>query len=159
MPVDGRPGFGARNDVVSADATVRAGAWRQTKVARQCNNPTHDIMRPNTAVLVGFILALPFAIANVIVATRMEPLYSFLDSLGFISSSPFPAVMILIAIGLAGSFVAAWPMLRKDADGRRKFYLLNAVVAVVLFVGFFVIGIELGEEVYRCDVLGIPNCD
>ncbi len=114
--------------------------------------------RPNTAALIGFLLAIPFVVTNAIVGTRFEPIYSMLGSTGALAR-PFPVVYILIALGLTGAYVAAIPMLRKGIDGERHFYLLNIVVSVALLIGFLVIGTMLGSEDYRCNVLDIPNCD
>ena len=96
---------------------------------------------------------------NVIVAVRPEPVYSYLGSVGVISASPLPLVPILILLGLIGSFVAAWPMLQKPEGGRRRIQPLNAVLSLGLLCGFAFIAFVLGEEIYRCDILRIPNCD
>jgi hypothetical protein len=50
-------------------------------------------------------------------------------------------------------------MLLRGADGRRKFYVVNGVVSALLFVVFATLAIALGSEIYRCDLLQIPNCD
>ena len=55
--------------------------------------------------------------------------------------------------------LGAWPMLRRDINGDRHFYALNlAVVAVALMLITLTWG-ALAEEIYRCDIQGIPNCD
>ncbi|HSV86106.1 MAG TPA: hypothetical protein VLH85_05995 [Levilinea sp.] len=69
--------------------------------------------------------------------------------LGLLFILPFPA----------GAFVAARPLFQKGTGGKRKFYLVNGVTAVLLLIVFTLLVIELGTEFYRCDVLLIPNCD
>ena len=96
----------------------------------------------NRAALIGSLLALPFLVTYFLVDHRLEPIYSFLGSIGVVSLNPLP-IGTLILLGLTGAYVAARPMLGKDADGKRTFYLLNTVLAAILLVFFVwvVIGI------------------
>lgn len=112
---------------------------------------------PNKAALIGFLFALPFVITNFIVALRIEPFYLFLGSFSVIRNSPiFPLLLLLLFP--VGAFVAMRPSLKK-VDGKRKFYLTNSIVAIVLIVVFILLFTALEEELYRCNVLQIPNCD
>src|SRR5262245_33153510 len=63
------------------------------------------------------------------------------------------------AAGRVGAFFAARPMFQRSVDGKRHFYIVNAAIAALLSVAFVVLVLALGDEVYRCDVLGRPNCD
>jgi hypothetical protein len=113
---------------------------------------------PTFAAITGVLFALPFFILNAIVAMRIEPIYSFLGMYPAIRNTPlFPLVMLLLFP--VGAFVAAFPMMQKSANGKRKFYLVNAVIALILLVVFLVIFSALGQEFYECDMLKIPNCD
>jgi hypothetical protein len=38
-------------------------------------------------------------------------------------------------------------------------WIVNGTISVVLLVVFVVISTALGGDLYRCEVLGIPNCD
>ena len=111
---------------------------------------TRRITDPRVAALVGLGLALPFVVLNAIVVTRLEPVYSMI-----------PAVLLytsVLLIGL-GAVVTAWPTLWRGPDGRRRIYVVNALLAVVLSAVFVLLVVGLGEEIYRCDILDIPNCD
>jgi hypothetical protein len=65
-------------------------------------------------------------------------------------------VVLLIPVG---AFLAAHPLLQNGADGTRRFYAVNAILATILCMVFVVLSVGLGSETYRCDILGIPNCD
>lgn len=54
---------------------------------------------------------------------------------------------------------AAWPMFRRGADGRRHVFAVNLAVMAVVAVLVAATWGALVEEVVRCDVMGIPNCD
>ena len=41
----------------------------------------------------------------------------------------------------------------------RRVYWLNTIVSALMLVLFTALSVALGTEIYRCDVLGIPNCD
>ena len=114
---------------------------------------------PKAAALLGSVGTLPLIAANAIVGNRIEPFFSF------IRPGPHTSIMeyVLLGFGFAclpiGAFIAARPLCDRDADGRRRLYLLNGLTAVFMLAVFVVLVAGLGAEVYRCDVLKIPNCD
>ena len=127
---------------------------------------SHHIMKniatnPGWAALVGFLFVVPFLTLNTIVGAQIEPFYSLLRPAG---SHPgllefLLLFILLLLLPLVGAFIAARPMFGKKPEGEKRFYLLNFIVAVVLLTGSIGLSIGLGREVYRCDVLKIPNCD
>lgn len=116
---------------------------------------------PKFAAFVGFLFVLPFLIMNAIVGSKIEPFYSFLRPEGFQTGiGEYVLLFILLfLLPLIGAFVAIRPMLQKGADGKRKLFLLNIIIAAILLIGSITLSIGLGTEIYRCDVLHIPNCD
>jgi hypothetical protein len=114
---------------------------------------------PRSAAFVGFIFALPFVFLNAVVANRIEPLFSFIRP--GVHTSPLEYVLLCVVLMLfpLGAYVAIRPMTRKSVDGKRHFFILNGVVAAFLLVVFVLITVGLGLDVYRCDILGIPNAD
>ncbi len=114
---------------------------------------------PKSAAVVGFLFALPFLILNTIVGSRIEPFYSLMRP----DTHTGPLEYVLLAVVLllipVGGFIVARPMLQKGANGERKFYLLNVILAAILITGGVVLFVGLGSDIYRCDVLHIPNCD
>ena len=117
------------------------------------------VSNPKSAALVGFLFALPFLVANTIVGSRIEPFYSLIrpDT----HTSPFEYVLLAVVLLLlpVGAFIAVRPMFPKRVGGKREFYLVNITLAAILVSGFLALSIGLGSDIYRCDVLLIPNCD
>ncbi|HXF62671.1 MAG TPA: hypothetical protein VNK95_13700 [Caldilineaceae bacterium] len=114
---------------------------------------------PKAAALLGFLLMLPFVALNAIVGNRIEPFFSFIRPAGH--TSPLELVLLFAVILLipVGALIAGLPMLQRGADGRRPFYLVNGILAALLVAVFVLLALTLGEEIYRCDILQIPNCD
>lgn len=103
---------------------------------------------------IGFMFAVPFIFANVLVATQAEFFLSFIRPLGETTSFEQHLVLALIALVGVGGVVALLPIL-KD----RRIYAVNAIVGVV-FVAFALhAGYGIGYDFYKCDILQIPNCD
>lgn len=64
----------------------------------------------------------------------------------------FGSILVLpVALGLA-----LWPMLRK---GTRGVYWLNIAIALLILILMWHTWGGLAEDIYRCDILKIPNCD
>jgi len=114
---------------------------------------------PKPAALVGFLLALPFLLLNTIVGSRIEPFFSIIRP--GIHTGPFEYFVLAVVLLLLplGAFIAARPIFQKGADGKRKFYFANLIIATILITGFVALSVGLGSDIYRCDVLQIPNCD
>lgn len=125
------------------------------------NNMKNIATAPKSAAIVGFLFVLPFLILNTIVGAQIEPFYSLMRPEGY-HTGPSEYVLLftlLLVLPLIGAFIAVRPMFRKGEDGKRKFYVLNIVIAAILLIGSITLPIGLGTEIYRCNVLQIPNCD
>jgi hypothetical protein len=109
--------------------------------------------------LIGMLFILPFVLLDLIVSRRIEPFFSILRP--GIHTSPQEMGLLLTVLLLlpVGAAVAVRPMLQKGKDGKRKFLLVNAIAAGFLLLVFVLLVIGLGSEIYRCDILLIPNCD
>jgi hypothetical protein len=117
------------------------------------------IMRPALAAVTGVLCLLPFLAVNAVVGNRIEPFFSLIRPGEHTSPREYVLLFGLLALILVGALVAAGPMLRRGDDGRRRFYPLNAALAVGLGLVFVAVSYGLGSDIYRCDVLGLPNCD
>jgi len=51
------------------------------------------------------------------------------------------------------------PMLRKGPNRKRRVYAVNLLVCAVIAIPAATTLYGIGEEVYRCEIRGIPNCD
>lgn len=124
----------------------------------------HVSMTPRLGAAWGLALAVPIGLLLLVVALQIEPLGALLRSIltddGVQPNALGRVYMLggLLLLPLALG-VAAWPMIRRGADGRRHVHAANlAVVAVVAVLVVLTWG-AFAEEVVRCDVLVIPNCD
>jgi hypothetical protein len=50
-------------------------------------------------------------------------------------------------------------MFQKGSNEKRRIYVVNLILGAALLLIFVLIAGGLLEEIYRCDVLRIPNCD
>jgi hypothetical protein len=114
--------------------------------------------KPTLAATIGFLFAAPFVIMNFIIALRIEPFFSFIGSFPAIRNATLTPLLLLLLFPI-GAYIAALPMLRQDASGKRKMIIANSIVIAILLVVFAVLFTALGEEFYRCDILNIPKCD
>lgn len=107
---------------------------------------------PPIAALAGSALLVPLFVLNFTVANRVEPFFSA------IRPSPLEPVLLGVSLLLlpVGALVALRPVWR--TAGRPR-HVANWLIAVVLLGLFAAISVGIGEEVYRCEVLQIPNCD
>lgn len=106
------------------------------------------------SLLIGIALALPFFLANVLVAMKAKLFLLFLRPSGQTTGYEQILVLILIALVGVGGFVALLPILRD-----RRLYIVNALVGVVFIIFALFAGYGLGMDFYHCDILNIPNCD
>jgi len=114
---------------------------------------------PGLSAATGAMLMLPFLAANAIVGHRIEPFFSLIRPGPQTSAREYVLLAVVLLCLPAGAFVALRPMLGRGPDGRRRIYFVNGLLAAFLIVVFLTISIALGSEIYRCDVLQIPNCD
>ncbi len=111
------------------------------------------------AAIAGIAFALPFLVLNAIVAERIEPFFSVVRPGDHTGPFEYPLLLIVLSLLPVGAAVALSPVWRGGGDGPRAYSPANILVAAVLITGFLVLAIALGTEIYRCDVLQIPNCD
>ena len=116
-------------------------------------------MNPRLAGILGSLFLLPFLTANAIVGGRIEPFFSLIRPGTHTSPREYVLLAVVLLLIPVGAFLAARPMFRRGDDGSRRFYALNAILATLLCAIFVFVVVGLGSDIYRCDVLGIPNCD
>jgi hypothetical protein len=76
-------------------------------------------------------------------------------------TSTFEYILLCVVIGFiaVGAFIASRPIFDRHAPATPLVLLLNGGVSALLLLAFVTVSIALGSEIYRCDVLAIPNCD
>jgi hypothetical protein len=118
---------------------------------------------PRSAALVGIPFALPFVSLNAIAASRLEPFYTAFTAVGLDNVSGFGAGLVIFASVFLllplGAFIALRPLLQGRTRGAFGWAIAEIAVAAVLMALFLLVSVGLGEEIYRCEILQIPNCD
>ncbi len=121
------------------------------------------LSKPASAALNGLLLALPFMLLNAIASNRIEPFYSLfqIGAPGGLVANPIGTLALIGSLLLlpVGAFVAVWPMLHQPAGDVRRIPAINVALALIMIVLFVLIVGAFASEFYRCDILGIPNCD
>lgn len=116
-------------------------------------------MNARAAALKGGLFILPFIAANAIVGNRIEPFFSVIRPGPHTSAFEYVLLFGVIGCMPIGAFIAARPLFERDGVWRRRVHVLNGIVAALMLIAFLSISFALGNEIYRCDVLKIPNCD
>jgi succinate dehydrogenase hydrophobic anchor subunit len=122
------------------------------------------LMNPNIAALVAVLMFVPLFVLNYLAAgdnPGFDHFFRDIFSLGSFRTNPLGSLVMLIALVLlpVGAWLALRPTLQKGADGKRRFYVLNVVLGILILAFFVLFVVGVGQDVYRCDVLLIPNCD
>ena len=127
---------------------------------------SHEITaRPYLAAVLGLLCAAPAFVLNAIAGAGLEPLYSFFmvgGEGGFLGNPiGYLAFFAALALLLVGAWVALRPLLhvQRGAPLGWPVWLLNGAMALLLVGLFLLVTLAFGVELYRCDVLGVPNCD
>ncbi len=112
-----------------------------------------------SAALIGGLFIVPLLAANLIVSRRIEPFFSFIRPGPHTSAFEYLLLGIVLACLPVGAFIAARPLCRRGANAKPSAYLINELLVAGMLALFVLLSTTLGAEIYRCDVLGIPNCD
>jgi hypothetical protein len=92
-------------------------------------------------IIIGFLLILPFIILSIIAGNEIEPFFSFFNISGPSSFMQNPigflALIICLFLLLAAATVILLTLFRKEKDGRRRIYIINLTLKIIIF-GYFV---------------------
>lgn len=121
------------------------------------------IINPHFAALSAFLLTLPLLLLNTIANKQIEPLSTFfkVNTAGGFWDYPVGHLSLIGALVLlpCGAIIALRPMGQRRSAGGRKVYPLNLLLALLLLALFCLISGAFLEEIYRCNILQVPNCD
>lgn len=149
--------------VFSTFAETSAGVIKENLYEIKGATMKSLISNNKSALIFGLLAFLPFFVLNMIAVKQIEPLSSIfkINTAGNFWDYPIGHITAIIALLLLpiGAFISMSPIFRKDSDGKRKFHFANIVLAVILISLFVLISYALFEEIYRCSILQIPNCD
>lgn len=120
---------------------------------------------PMRHAAIGLVLAVPMTILLAAVILRVEPLEAAMRA-AFVDENDRTnlfgnifAFGSLVALPVALA-VSLWPVIRDSArDARRHLYIANIAVAAVILALIIPSWGALADEIYRCDIARIPNCD
>ena len=115
--------------------------------------------RAHASALAGLALTLPMALLFAAAYLGLGPVGAWLRAVltvDGIQPSPVGHVYMLggLVLLIPAFAIAAWPIVR-----RREVRAANVAALAVIGVLIFATWGGLAEEVVRCEVLGIPNCD
>jgi hypothetical protein len=149
-------GGGMLRLVVWLFAETSLGVVRENVAALSRARPAHH----HRYALIGLLLFLPIAI---LVAAIWLDLAVVRDLLTHEDDRPNLlgwTVIVGWLLVLPLAFVLALlPMLRKGPNRKRRLYALNLLVCVVISIPIATTLYGLGEEIYRCEIRGLANCD
>lgn len=121
-------------------------------------------VRARTNALIGLALSVPIGLLFLAIVFELEPLQIVLRFLLTADGDRPNAIGFIVMYGgflvLPLAFaLSVWPLLQKTREGKRRFFILNFAVAVLVLTLMVPTWGSVVEEVYRCDVAQIPNCD
>ncbi len=120
---------------------------------RQGDSMQISISNPKSAARIGFVLTLPVILLNTIANHEIEPFFTFfkVNTAGSFWDHPVGHIAVIVALLLlpAGAVIAIRPILQKGTDGKRKFYLVNVFLAVIMVALFVFISGALISEIYK----------
>lgn len=111
------------------------------------------------AAFIGFVFTFPFLILNKIANSQMEPYYSLIKTNGLMVN-PFAYFLIAISLLLLpiGAVISILPIFQKTNE-RNKVYFINIILALSMLIFFVTISFGFISEIYKCEMLRVPNCD
>lgn len=120
------------------------------------------LLDPRFSALTAFLLILPFIILNTIAVNKIEPLFSVfkINTAGNFWDYPIGHLSGIVALLLfpVGAVIAIRSMIQNKMNGG-AFYFINGILAFLMIAVFILISWALLDEIYRCNVLLVPNCD
>ena len=124
----------------------------------------NDMAIQYRAALIAIALFLPSFILNFLAGQDNEVFDRFFRAVfspSGLRTNPLGYFVIITSILLIpiGSIIALRPIFQKGPNEKRRIYVVNLVLGTALLLIFVFIAGGLLEEIYRCDVLRIPNCD
>jgi hypothetical protein len=149
-------GSGMLRLVVWMFAETSLGVARENLAALSRARPAHH----HRYALIGLLLFLPIAILVPAIWLDLAVVRDLLTHEGDRPNLLGWTVIVGGLLLLPLAFVLALlPMLRRGPNRRRRLYALNLLVCVVIAIPIGTALYGIGEEIYRCEVRGLPNCD
>lgn len=114
--------------------------------------------------LIAALLVVPAFLLTISVHLHIEVVEVFVKSL-LMPDGERPSVFgKVVMAGVLASMpiallVSLWPMFEKGVDGKRRFFVVNGVLAALLLLLMYPTFGGLIKDFWNCDVLRIPNCD
>ena len=117
------------------------------------------IKQPHAAAVTGALTLAPLAALSAVVGERIEPFFSLIRPGPHTGAAEHLLLVAALLLLPVGAFVAGRPLTQRGPGGMRPLHALNGAVVALLASAFVAISFGFGAEIYRCDVLRIPNCD
>jgi hypothetical protein len=118
------------------------------------------LARHRRFALAGFLLFLPIGILLPAIWLDVAVVRDLLAPDGGRPNVLGLAVIVGALLLLPVAFVVTLlPMLQKGPNRKRQLYAVNLLLCAVISAPMAITLYGIGEEIYRCEVRGIPNCD
>lgn len=122
------------------------------------------ITNPKRAALASFLLALPLGFFYAVAVFRLEPLDSTFRALftrddtkqNLLGLITILSTMVLLLPALVISLLPMW---QKRSDGKRSLHVVNLLLAGAILMLITLTWGGMIEDLIRCDILHIPQCD
>jgi hypothetical protein len=116
-------------------------------------------MSKNKALLIGVALFMPMFLMNLFAVMDIptfDNMFRHVFSVDGFTLNPYGTLTIFILLLLVpiGGVITLMPMFQQ-----RKIFLLNLLVGLFMISVFAMFVYGMGHDMYKCDILKIPNCD
>jgi hypothetical protein len=146
-------GGGIHGFVIRTFAETSLGIAREHVAAAR-------LARHHRFALAGLLLFSPFAVVVLSVWLDIAVVRDLLtgggDRPNAVGLVAIVGGLLLLPVALA---VTLLPMLRGEPSRKRRLHAVNLLVCAVIAIPLATMLYGIGEEVYRCEIRGMPNCD
>ena len=118
------------------------------------------LARHHRAALFGLLLFLPIGILLPSIWLDIAVVRDLLTADGDQPNALGLTVILGGLLLLPIAFVVALrPMMRTGPNRKRRAYAVNLLVCAVIAIPMAATLLGIGQEIYRCEIRGVPNCD
>ncbi|MEY3989281.1 MAG: hypothetical protein RI985_362 [Chloroflexota bacterium] len=111
----------------------------------------HELRRYSQILIIS---VLPFLVLNTIVSQQIQPILGWMRPTGHTSLNE----LVLLGMSLMWAGYGAMRIIQ-PIHVSAPWSIVRIIAGVGLFAIVLVLTYVIGEEIYRCDIIHVPNCD